>query len=516
MSIKVRDTTGTWRTVTQPWVRPAGVYKAATKAWTKVDGVWMESWPLQPGTVSGLIVTTTYRNDCIEIDVDWNAPTSGEPTAKYNITTKIGTGYTLLSTVVAPTTAMTLTNGGNGYHAYAGQAVTVTIVAQSTAGRNSAAVTSSAVTVAQLPAPPTPTSYTVSVNACAMHHTWAHSGGRRIDGVELATAVNGTAGPTQRYAANITSADYQSWNTSTIGGASISAMLRTYGPGGTSNWVLVTGTMPAPVTTSAYRFGAGYLRCNTSGISPAVQVHVIRNGGAWAYDVTFSAGATEVYSPSSINWARDRTYYGMILRPINTANNWTGRDQWMGWALKIPNPHYISANDSATLRNGTWRSEVDKDFQGSGQAGTNTAYFFYGTAFYDYLSAANVGYDIGITSAQIAMQRQVSGAVGAISPQLIVHRAVSAGGDLSTGGAYASSALARNQTAWVTVPTDWAWYLKENTDGWKGLGLYDANTQLLQGLGYVSANYSIFTAWNYSTIDGGAFYLDTVRIYHNG
>jgi hypothetical protein len=98
----------------------------------------------------------------------------------------------------------------------------------------------------------------------------------------------------------------------------------------------------------------------------------------------------------------------------------------------------------------------------------------------------------------------------------MVHRYNWAGEGIDWGGSFSQSAIARNETAWIVVPADWGWLLKERWDGWRGLGLYEADGTLYQGLGYVSSNYSIFTAWNYGTIDGGAFWLGTVMIYHNG
>ena len=89
MSIQVKPA-GAWRTVTQPWIKPDDIaHRKATKVFNKVAGVWRESWPLQPGPPSAPITTTTYRNDRIEIDVDWDAPITGEPVAKYFVTVAI-------------------------------------------------------------------------------------------------------------------------------------------------------------------------------------------------------------------------------------------------------------------------------------------------------------------------------------------------------------------------------------------------------------------------------------------
>ena len=517
MSIRTK-VGGSWRTVTQPWFKTDDItYRQAIKVYYKEAGTWREAWPLQPGPVTGVVTTTTYRNDRIEIDVDWDAPAGGEPVAKYIVAVSVGTSYTTTVEVIAPTTALTLTNApsNSGYHTYAGQGAVAKVYAVSTAGRIGDTAQSATTPVSQLPAPPQPTSYSVSMWQCAMSHTWAHAGGRRIDGVEIHTTHNG-GGASAWYNASTFSANYQSWNTSTIGGGNVICYCRTYGPGGVSNWLSVSGEMPNAIGASAFRFGDGYMRMNTWGVSPQAQIFSLRYGGStWGYEATFGAGAGEVYAPSSVNWARDRTYYAMLVRPYNP-NGWVGRDQVYAWAMKLPNPCYITPIDTATLRNGAWRGSESQDWQGNTQLGNNQAYFFYGGQFYDDYRAAVVGYTMGIHSAQIALRRETSGAVAAISPRLVLHRAYNSGGDLTMGGAYDTSAIPRNVATWCHVPVDWIHALREYSDAWRGLGLYTTDTALHQGLGYVSATYSIFTAWNYGTIDGGAYWLDTVRIYHNG
>lgn len=523
MSIQVKPA-DTWRTVTQPWINPDNVaHRRAIKVFNKVAGAWRESWPLKPGEPGTPVATTLYRNDRIEIDISWTAPVSGEATAKYLINAKIGTGpggpFSWATDVVvnAPTISLTLTDAPwYGFHTVAGQQLYVSVVAQSAAGRNSDPVSAYPVTVSQLPAPPQPTSYSVSMNQCALTHTWSHSGGRRIDGVELHVTHNG-AGYSSWYAAGTTSANFESWNTSTVPGGWVVCYARTYGPGGVSPWVTVSGNMPNAVSTWSYRWGDGYLRVATSGVFPEVQVHAQTYGYGWGYYGTFGANVGEVYVPDSVNWPREWQYVGMLLRPYNNANGWSGRDQWMGWAKKLPNPVYIGPVDSQTWRGYGWRSEEWQDWQGASQQGENAAFFFYGNGFYDWLSTANVGYDVGITWGAIVLWRESSGGFGhAISPQLIVHRAGWIGEDISWGGNYVTWALERGQVAWVPVPTDWIWYLKERWDGWKGLGLYAPNTGLLSYIGYVSADYMIIKAWNAATVDDGQNWLDTVYISHNG
>jgi len=514
MSIKVKDSIGTWRTVTQPWIKVNNAQRAATKVYTKVGGTWMEAWPLQPGAPGAPITTTTYRNDRIEVDVSWTAPTTGEPTARYFITLVIPGVWSTTVQVNAPSVALTYTNNGSGFQHLAGYGIYSTVYAQSAAGRNSDTTTGASTPIVQMPPPPQPTSYSVTMWQCALHHSWSHPGGNRITGVEMHIYHNSNGGAAS-YNATTFEADYQSWNTSTIGGGQVSCYLRTTGPGGVSNWVSVGGEMPNPVNTWAYRWGDNYLRVATSGISPAVQVHTLPNGGGYSHVANFAAGAGEVYDPGSPNYARNHTYWGMLLRPINTANGWVGRDQWMGWVKKIPWPMQITPIDSATWRGPGWRGEQDQDYQGATRDGHNVAFFFYGNQIYDYMSAANVGFDIGITSAYIILWRYPTGGLNRpISPQLMLHRAGWVGDDFTWGGDFATTALSRDQAAWCVVPNDWAYALKERHDGWRGLGIYHGNAFLVASNGYISDEYMPIRSWNNGIIEGD--WLDALRIYHNG
>lgn len=522
MSIKVKTTD--WRVVTQPWIKTdATTWRKATKVFVKVAGTWMETWPLQPGPVTSVTTSTTYRNDRMEIDVDWGAPVTGEVPAKYIVDVKIGnapTGpfaYTTSVVVNDPATALTLTNGGNGFHTFANQKIYTTIYAQSAAGRNGDTVSGTPVTVSQLPPPPAPTVYSMTINACAAAHSWTIDTGRRVDGVNLITEFNGVQGAAQTYAKTAAGANYQHWAPNSIGGGLATGWLRTYGPGGVSGWVSVSGTMPSPVTTSGFRFLENLMVLQSiSGISPAVRVYLAMEGQDWGYWSDIAAGATSISVAGSASWPRDGSAWTMLLRPINLANGWTGRDQWMGWIRKIPKPYFVEPEYySQTWRNGAWRTEVSTEYQGASQSGLNTAYFFYGDRWRDQLSAGYLGYTLGIKSAGIGIQRSNTGGQGAaVSPRVIVHRAQHGYGDLSFGGAYDTTALVRNQIAWCPVPTDWIYYMCQRIDGWKGLGLHHGNAVLLGYLGNVSAEYSVYTSTEYGSIEGHP--LHTVRVYHDG
>ena len=521
MSIQTK-VESTWRTVTQPWVKVADTYRPALKVYVKEAGTWREAWPLQPGLPRNPVTSTVYRNDRIEIDVDWDIPLTGEATTKYIVDVKIGDSpYHSISwstqvVVNAPTTALTLTNTPyNNFHTLAGKQVFVSVMAQSAAGRNSDWAVAYGVPMSQLPAPPQPTSYTVTMWQCALHHTWAHAGGQRISGVEM-HIYHGSAGGAATYNASTFAADYQSWNTTSIGGGTVTCYLRTTGPGGVSPWVSVQGEMPNPISWWDYRFYNGQLRVSTSGISPATQIHWIVEGGGWNYYGDAGAGAGSITLSGSEGWPRDERAYLLLLRPVNNSNGWYGRDQTMGWARKMPNPYYISPGGTATRRNNAQRPEENVEHQGATSSGMNTAYAYFDTMWYDRLSTARVGYHLRVGSAQIALQRANTGGLGqAISPRIIVHRALHGYGDHSFGGMQDSNALVRGQAAWCWVDPGWVeWHLMEGTEGYKGLGLHHGNGALIASAGYVSAEYMIMVACEYGSLDG--YRLWTVRVWHDG
>jgi hypothetical protein len=525
MSIQIKSA-GAWKLVTQPWFRDGTTWTKAIKVWVNVNGIWKESYPLQPGPVTGVVSSTVYRNDRIEIDIDWVAPTSGETATKYLVTASIGAAaagpfdYTTTVTVNAPTTAVTLTNTTKGFQTYAGKKLYVSIIAQSAAGRNSSPASAAATTVSQLPAPPVPTTYTMTITGCEASHLWTIVTDNRVTGVELATQFNDApASPViKRYADNVFGASYQSWNPDTIGAGKAEGMLRTYGPGGVSAWKTVSGTMPGPVAISNYRFSAGKMVVNTSGINLTCQVYTLDDaaGSDWTLSYTAAAGASSISPPASSGWARDNGRWAMLLIPRNSANGWTGRSQNLGWIRKMANPYYVSpdpafSGGSHTYRNGDLRPEEDQEWQGATASGQNTCYAFYGTRFNAQLNAGYVGYAINCTAAQIALTRVNAGGLGAaVHPRLMLHRAEHGYDDLYHTGAYDTTALARGGSSWCAVPPDWIENLMQSAN-YRGLGLFHPNTVLSGG---ASAEYMILVASAYGSLDGRRLF--TVRIYHDG
>ena len=327
---------------------------------------------------------------------------------------------------------------------------------------------------------------------------------------------NGVGTTTVKYADTVKSASYDTWNPATIGGGTVTSRIRTYGPGGVSAWKTVTGTMPSPIATSNYRFLNGLMRVTTSGINPSAEVWYLHEGGSWTNsNVDAAAGATSITVGVSSGWARDNDRWAMLLRPINNANGWTGRDQNLGWIRKIPDPYIISPEwQSATRWQNAWR-EGDTEWQGASTHGNNTCYAFYGDRWYDQLRSGNLGYIPNVTSAQISLHREtVGGSASPVRPRLMVHRAIHGYGDISFAGAYDTTALGRGSAAWCPVPTDWVEMLMQRSNGYRGFGLYHSNTTLLQGLGYVSAEYMILKSSEAGSLSG--YPLFTVRVYHDG
>ncbi len=519
MSIKTK-VAGSWKTVTQPWVKVDDVHKRAVKVYVKLNDAWTEAWPLQPGPVTSAATTTKYRNDRIEIDVDWAAPAAGtgEMAVKYIVDLDIGTSptgpfsYSYTTTVNSPTTALTLTNGGNGYHTFAGKKVYVSIIAQSAAGRNGVAVLAPAVTVAQLPAPAAPTTYDVDIVACQATHRWTIVTGRTVDGVELMTKFNGVGTVIKRYADTVTSAAYESWNPATVGAGDVACYLRTYGPGGVSAWKTVTGAMPGPVKTSGYRFLNGKMRVDVANIDPKVEVWYTDRDGPWHNDGIRYPGADTIVIQDSADWPRTLNREWMMkLRPKNVSDVWTGRDQDLPWIVKVPEPIIVHPTASNTRRAGAWRNDVS-EWQGSSSSGQNTAYFFYSGEFWQLYRDNVVGYKLNVSSASIGLIRELSGGSGnPVRPRLMVHRANHQGHDLSHAGAYDSTALARGAASWCALPADWAEMLLQGTNEWRGVGLFHSNTALVGG---VSAEYMVIKAYGQGSVGGHP--VGTVRIYHDG
>jgi hypothetical protein len=521
MSIQTK-VAGAWKTVTQPWVKLDTSYVKAKKVFVKINGAWIETWPMQPGPVRSLATTTTYRNDRIEIDVDWLAPLvdENEPASKYIIDLDIGTSATgpfvwsNTTTVSAPTTAVTFTNaleGGIGFHKYAGKRAYVSIIAQSAAGRNGESTKAPAVVVAQLPPPPMPTSYTLTVDACQAHHDWNIDTGRRVTGVELLMQFNGRGDDIKRYSDSVRSADYETWNPNTIGNGTVTSKLRTYGPGGESAWRIEEGEMPAPVRTSGYRFLNGKMRVDVSGISPSCVVWYTDRNGPWHNDGERYSAAEQIVVQDSADWPRgDGRDWQMKIRP-NNHQGWTGRDQDLGWIRKVPHPYYMHPTGSNTRRAGAWRND-NSEYQGATSGGLNTAYFFYSNDWFQFLSDNAIGYRLNVESAAVAIVRELTGGTGsAVRPRLMLHRAGSINGDLSHAGAYDSTALSRGEAAWCGVPRDWVEDLMQKAHDYRGLGMHHPNATLSGG---ISAEYMIVKAHGYGSIGGHPVF--TVRVYHDG
>lgn len=509
MSIQ-RKVSGTWRTVTQPWMKIDGTYLKAKKLFVKVNDAWIETWPMTPGPVRNLATTTVYRNDRIEIDVDWLAPLvdENEPATKYIIDLDIGTSatgpFSWSNTTTTTSLAVTFTNaleGGIGFNKYAGKKAYVTITAQSAAGRNGEPVKAPAVTVAQLPPPPAPTSYTLTVNACQAHHAWNIDTGRRVTGVELLMQWNGRGDDIKRYLDTVRSADYEIWDPRTVGYGDVTSKLRTYGPGGVSAWVTETGVMPAPVRTSGYRILNGKMRVDVANVDPRVEVWYTDRNGPWHNDGLRYTGVDVIVIQESVDWPRnDGREWMMKLRPMNN-QGWTGRDQDLPWIKKVPHPIYMQPTGSNTRRAGVWRQEAS-EYQGVSSGAENTAYAFYGREWYQQFGDNNIGYRLNVESAAIALIREPTGPfTGGIRPRLMLHRATSNAGDITHAGAYDTTPLSRGEAAWCGVPRDWVEQLMQLAHDYRGIGMFNGEYMAVKAFGHGSV---------------GGQPVFTVRVYHDG
>jgi hypothetical protein len=495
------------------WVKKGGVMRRITNRYIDRANVAQETWPLVPGAPTITGISFPYRNDRIEVDVAWTAPTSGATVTGYSLKLRFtypdgSFASEQTHSISAGALTFTGTNGGPGYQTGAGQTMVATLTPLGSGGSGAPHVCSG-LSVPNLPAPPAPT-YTMSVDDAYANHTWSHVGGNRVSGVQVEMSVAGSGWYAYSYGAGSTGAQVQPWDPASINSASVSSRARTWGPGGTSAWVTVNGDIPSSPTYGNFRFLYGVLRTDLSGLSHQAHMYYYRGGGPWTFTGTTTNGVYSVVG--SDGWARDDSTYCWIGgKGINTSNGWTGRWMQVGPALKLPMPYNISPTNSDTWRNG-WMNDTNLVSQGTSSGGTRTGYWFYGTQFTDLMHQNRVGYYLNVTAAYVSIYRQSTGGRGqATSPHLYVHAwHVKPGGRPDLAGGIDTTALARGAAAWCPFNTGWARQLIDGT--WRGLAMYDPNTwidpTISTSLGYI-------LGFGYATFWDG-YRVGTVSIHHDG
>jgi hypothetical protein len=532
------------RKILAPMLKRGGVWEPASKVFRKEAGEWVEWWPLLPLPPLNVTGNFLYRNDNIELDIDWDEPV-GPEVSSYRV-----------DVVIAGETVGSYTQVGNAtltppraWQQYAGSKVRIGVTGITPFGEPGETGWSPQYTVPQLPPPPDPSNLAVTITNRRAVATWLHTGGNRLAMFELRTSYqNGlsatVAGKTVR------SSDVTFWSTvETPGdpGGSVGVLIRAVGPGGFSNWIDTSGTVPnvpnPPPTVakilpgtpviSNHRFLSGTLRCTYSAPNAVgVRVRWERFGGTGASLASVSGGTGTVTIPASTSWARDDiNRYRIVLRGYNASGE-EGPAAYGPWARKLPNPYTLTPNDFISMR-GQYPDGEYYPFSPGYLMGLNlrqgSSYnvFAYlkpiivwrGYVGYDegLLSPARVGYTPTVTSAQVWMQRSTSGGLGSsVRPRLWWHgyeslKSPGPGTSLINGRDLAP--LARGQAAWLDVDVAYARKMINPADPIKGIALYHPNSVLLGYLGDVSAEYMILNG-PFATPFGVSCF--SMRLYHDG
>lgn len=536
VSVKVG---GAWKTSTATWVKINGVWRKAAKVYVKAGGNWEEGWPLAPNPPQSPNITQAYSGDNIVITANWSAPAAGGAVVtKYQVRfvfTNIETGVQLIGGWTDRTPAqlsLTSDNAGNGWqHRSATNRVVCQVIAYS-ATDNSATVTSPAVVVMQMPAPPAPTSFDVNIVACDLSETWAHVGGNRLDKFEIQTWIGSDSPTTYTLGPTVRSFSGQPWNPATVGRQYTYSRIRAVGQGGASAWVTVSGIMPGPVAFNDVRFEGGTMKANIYYGYEGFLLYTQKNPNTAVLQATYTdtvASPVAVSYSGSSAFARDNSsLYRFIVTPRNSANGWTGRAQGSTWCIKIPNPVYIQPGDCNTWWSqpipGKWRDNPQADdwfYQGKSISGNSCGTLFYQSQVVNYFSSSRLGYKPGVTSWDVYVKRTYTGGlVAAVNLGTWLHRTVDDSVNALPGmilGPQTGPALARSQQAWVDMPI--SWWDEMASGAARGVNFFvdpnAADNQLRSEIGNVSNRYMILDKPHYGAhLDGQP--PGTLRIYHDG
>lgn len=527
----------TWRAEAIPWHKhpTRGVWEKPVKVYRKVPATgtdvtsdyWVEVWPLLAGSVSGATLAQVYRNDRMEWDLSWAAPVDGTPTSYYIVQVVInGQVYATYNV----TGGFTLTNNGNGFQTYAGQPVYFTVTPYTAAGRPGPVAQSATTTVSQLPPPPAPTGFAITLTDGVLGVSWSQAAGRRVTGVILQTNAPGAPGGVANIktygAGSVAVSDVQCWDrTAPTGGFNFTVTVQAYGPGGSSSALQLTGAVPADPLIWSCRFTSGVLQYRVT-VNPANTTALDQywrnaNSSTWnvigTTPVSFSNIDNSV--PGSGGFARDLSYYQVAVkgRSVVGGGVGTGKPIYSRLIRKLPLPYIVSPIDSNTWYNGGWRNDQTFVIQGY-YNGMNYGFVWYGNKLRDELGDATIGYTLNISAAEISIGR---GSVGiAPSPpnqaslRLWLHRgATIADGFLSLAdGGQVLPAMVFEQQAWGSFPPHWARYLIDQYSGFKGVGFYDADTFSPDGSG---VSRTFFGTHKSQFIINGVPAL-SLRIWHDG
>lgn len=537
---------GVFTPTTQPYVRVASTQRAGKKAYLKNAGVWKEVWPLLPNPPQTVHVATPQVGEIVVVDGTWVAPAAGATAAT---SYRVRGVFTDSAGRDSPTAWVDKTlaqlshrfdNNGVGYGSRAGQKIRIEVVSVVAATAlmperlSSVAVSEIDITSAII-IPPVPTSFSVSISDCEMTQTWAHAGGVSLNYFQIQTWLSGGAVTTYTVGETLRRWTTFPWNADTIGRATVNTQIRAVGPGGASAWVKVTGVMPGPVSLSNYGYSGGVsgssLFCTVGNMDDGVGVYTQKYGAASALqsNLAANAGTVVVGYTNSFSHARDNvTRYRLGFLPRNAANGWTGRAQWGGWCIKMPNPVFIQPVDCNTWWSipipGKWRTNPQAEnwfYQGKSISGNSYGTLFFQNRVPDYFDVARIGYSVAITSWDVYTKRtNTGGLVAAVALNMWTHARDNDIYDAAPGlvnGPSVGPSMARDQKAWIPLSTSWWANMRSGVA--KGISYYvppeQSDNQLRSEIGNVSNRYMILDKPTYgSTLDGQI--PGTLRIYHDG
>lgn len=530
-----------------------GTWKTAKKVYTKATGTWRETWPLLPNPPQNVTVATAEVSQIIVIDAAWSAPAAGA-TAH--------TGYRVravftdsVTKVVAATSWVDRTAGQlsyrfdnppSGWAHRSGDKVKIEVVSVIAATTlmyerlSTVASSSTNTTVPTITVPPAPTSFAVSISECELSQTWAHVGGTALDKFEIQTWLGSNPATTYTVGETLRKWTTYPWNAASIGRNTVTTRIRAVGQGGPSAWVTVTGVMPGPVKITDYGYSGGpagsSLLCKIDNMDDGVGIYTQRYGGSVLFQENKAGNTGIVAAGFTGSFSHDRnnvTQYRLGFLPRNNANGWTGRQQWMPWAIKIDNPYYIIPRDCNTWWSnpipGKWRTNPQAEnwfYQGKSISGNSYGTLFFEDAIPTQLGPAHLGYSIAVTSWDIYVKRtNTGGLVAAVAINMWTHARDNDIYDAAPGlvnGPASGPSFARDQKAWVAIST--SWWANMMSGAAKGITFYvppgQADNQLRSEIGNVSNRYIIFDKPTYGSSigpesNGKSYPPGTLRIYHD-
>jgi hypothetical protein len=549
---------GVHKPTVQPYVKVGGTQRPGKKLYLKKAGAWGEVWPRIPNPPTNVKMTTTVVGDNVVINGSWSAPVAGGwPWNVYRVRIHFPnrTGRAQMTPWVEKTPGqLTFSddNEGVGWQHAAGEKVQVEVWTVRKATSNELEQTSAIIAstglsipgatappvIPTLPGPPAPTSFDVNISECEMTQTWVHPGGNSLSRFEIQTWLTGGAVTTYTVTAASRKWTTFPWNADTIGRATVNTQIRAVGPGGASVWTKISGVMPGPVSLSNYGYSGGVsgasLFCTVDNMDDGVVVYTQKYGANPVLQSTNAGNAGKVtygYT-NSFSHARDNvTRYRLGFLPRNAtagpALGWTGRPQWGGWCIKIPNPVFIKPVDCNTWWSipipGKWRTNPQADnwfYQGKSISGNSYGTLFYQTQVPDYFAVARIGYSVTITSWDVYTKRtNTGGLVAAVALNTWTHARDNDVYDSAPGlvdGPLVGPSLARDQKIWLALPM--GWFANMMSLAARGITYYvppgQADNQLRPEIGNVSNRYMILDKPTYgSTLDGQI--PGTLRIYHD-